>query len=194
MLMVGVDQVAVEDDLVGGLLACPFCDGELRPWWFARARKLRDGDEDLRIRPRRAICHGCRTTHVLLPVVGLLRRRDLGELIGRALVAWVDGLGHRTIAGSLGIPPTTVRGWLRRFSKRAEHLRAHFTRLAFWLDPSLGPISPRASPSADALEAIALAAQGAARRFGPAPVWWFASGATGGRLLANTSSPFPAPW
>jgi hypothetical protein len=70
----------------------------------------------------------------------------------------------------------------------------HFTRLAFWLDPSLGPISPRASPSADALEAIALAAQGAARRFGPAPVWWFASGATGGRLLANTSSPFPAPW
>ena len=70
MLMVGVDQVAVESDLVGGLLACPLCDGELRPWWFARARKLRDGDRDLRIRQRRAICHGCRTTHVLLPVVG----------------------------------------------------------------------------------------------------------------------------
>lgn len=194
MLMVGVDQVAVESDLLGGRLSRPHCDGELRPWWFARARKLRDGDDDLRIRPRRAICHGCRTTHVLLPVVGLLRRRDLAEVIGRALVALADGMGHRTIAGSLGIPPTTVRGWLRRFAERADRLREHFTRLAFWLDPSLGPISPRASPAADAVEAIALAARGAARRFGPAPVWWFASGATAGRLLANTSSPFPAPW
>ena len=194
MLMVGVDQVAVEGDLVGGLLACPLCDGELRPWWFARARKLRDGDDDLRIRPRRAICHGCGTTHVLLPVVGLLRRRDLGEVIGQALVTWVAGVGHRRIARSLGVPATTVRGWLRRFSERAALLRAHFTRLAFWLDPSLGPILPRASPEADALEAIALATRGAAGRFGPAPVWWFASGATAGRLLANTSSPFPAPW
>jgi hypothetical protein len=194
MLMVGVDQVAVESDLIEGRLACPYCEGELRPWWFARARKLRDGEDDLRIRPRRAICHGCRTTHVLLPVAGLLRRRDLAEVIGRALVTWVAGTGHRAIAGSLGIPPTTVRGWLRRLAERAEPLRAHFTRLAFWLDPSLGPVVPRASPEADALEAIVLAAQGAVRRFGPAPVWWFASGATGGRLLANTSSPFPAPW
>ena len=79
MLMVGVDEVAVESDLLGGPLVCPNCDGELRPWWFARARKLRDGDGDLRIRPRRAICQECRTTHVLLPVVGLLRRRDLAR-------------------------------------------------------------------------------------------------------------------
>lgn len=194
MLMVGTDALVVECDLQGGRLACPHCDGELRPWWFARARKLRDGDDDLLIRPRRAICHGCRTTHVLLPVVGLLRRRDLAEVIGRALVAVVAGRGHRTIAGAMGIPPTTVRGWVRRFGERAEQLREHFTRLAFWLDPSLGPISPRASPQADAVEAIALAARGASQRFGPAPVWWFASGATAGRLLANTSSPFPAPW
>jgi hypothetical protein len=94
MLMVGVDEVAVESDLLGGRLVCPNCDGELRPWWFARARKLRNGDGDLRIRPRRAICQGCRTTHVLLPVVGLLRRRDLAEVIGQVLVALAEGLGQ----------------------------------------------------------------------------------------------------
>jgi hypothetical protein len=27
-----------------------------------------------------------------------------------------------------------------------------------------------------------------------AEIWTFASAATGGRLLANTSAPFPAPW
>jgi hypothetical protein len=47
-------------------------------------------------------------THVLLPVVALARRRDLAEPIGLALVAKAAGRGQRTIAGELGLPPTTV--------------------------------------------------------------------------------------
>ena len=90
------------------------------------------------------------------------------------------------------MPATTVRGWLRRFAAKAEFLRGQFTALAHGLDRDLGRLEPRGSPSEDALDAIGVAAAAAARRLGPSPVWWMASGASGGRLLANTSSPFPA--
>lgn len=129
---------------------------------------------------------------MLLPVVGFLRRRDLAEVIGDALVANAAGVGHRRIAGRLGVHPDTVRGWLRRFAARAVEVREHFTRLAQGLGADLRVVQPRASPAADALEAIGVAARAAAELFGPAPVWEFASGASGGWLLANTGSPFPA--
>lgn len=131
---------------------------------------------------------------MLLPVIALVRRVDLAEVIGAALVRRAAGAGHRTIGGELGVPPTTAREWLRRFAARAAEIRAHFTRLAAWLDPSGGAITPRGSPLEDAVEAIGLAAQAAERRFGRASVWPFVSGATEGRLLSNTSSPFPASW
>jgi hypothetical protein len=116
-------------------------------------------------------------------------------VIGQALLARAQGRGHRVIARELGVPATTVRGWLRRFASRAELVRGHFTRLACWLDPQVGPIEPRGSPVGDAVEAIGVAAVAAARRFGPGlGPWGFASGATGGRLLANTTAPFPALW
>jgi hypothetical protein len=38
---------------------------------------------------------------------------------------------------------------------------------------------------------MGLAASAAVRRFGPTPPWALVSGASGGRLLANTSSPIP---
>jgi hypothetical protein len=132
---------------------------------------------------------------VLLPVSGLLRRVDLAEVIGAALLAKAAGRGHRQVAAELGVPQTTVRGWLRRFVERAELVRGHFTRLAVWLDPQAGPITSRGSPVPDAVEAIGMAAVAATRRFGLGlGPWEFVSGATGGRLLCNTSSPFPAPW
>lgn len=193
--MVGTDAARVEQDLQAGQLSCPGCEAELRPWGFARPRRLRGrGTRAPPVRPRRGRCRGCRGTHVLLTVLALVRRVDLAEVIGAALVRKAAGSGHRTIAGILGVPPTTVRGWLRRFAARAHEIRAHFTRLAVWLDPSPGPVTPRSSPVADALEAIGLAAQAAERRLGKQSVWAFVSGATAGRLLANTSSPFPASW
>lgn len=192
MLMVGNDVDAVESDLVGGGLVCPACEsGRLGPWGWARVRVLRRRGIEERWRPRRSRCTSCEVTHVLLPVRALLRRRDGVDVIGAALAAKVSGAGYRRIAAELGVPATTVRGWLRRFAGRAGFLGGQFMAVAHLLDRDLGRVDPRGSPEADAVEAIGVAASAAARRFGPAPVWWFASGASAGRLLANTNSPFP---
>jgi len=126
---------------------------------------------------------------VLLPSVALARRLDLAWVIGQALLAKAHGVGHRAIAVELGVPATTVRGWLRRFAARAELVRGHFTRLGVWLDPQAGPICPRGSPLADAVEAIGVAAVAAARRLGPAlGPFEFASGATGLPACASTAA------
>jgi hypothetical protein len=189
--MVDVDAAGVEEKLRGGGYACSGCDGELRPWGFARWRTLGRGGHTVRIRPRRSRCKACSITHVLLPVLCLLRRCDLAEMIGRGLALKVAGWGYRRIAGILGIPATTAGDRGRRFVKLAEALRGYFTALAYFLDASLGAIDPRGSPAADALEAIVVAAGAAARAFGPAPLWHFASGASMGRLLSNTNPSLP---
>jgi hypothetical protein len=153
---------------------------------------------------------------VLLPTVGLLRRVDLAEVIGAALLARAHKVSLRQIAGELGVPLSTVRGWLGRMAgERAELVRVHFTRLALWLDPGAEVPEPRGSPLGDAVEAIGIAAVAAVRRFGstgpgsaPGNPWRLAAGATGGRLLApvapvvaslstktsNTSPLFPVWW
>jgi hypothetical protein len=159
----------------------------LRPWGFARWRVLREGAVLRRVRPRRSRCRFCRVTHVLLPCLMLLRRRDCVEVVGAALAGKAAGLGHRPLAACLRVPEETVRGWLRRFAELAQPIRVFFTGLAYALDPSLSPIEPRASPFADALAAIATAAAAAGRRFGALPVWQFAALASGGRLLGHTS-------
>ena len=143
------------------------------------------------LRPRRARCWGCAGTHVLLPDVCLLRRRDEVAVIGRAIEAKVAGVGYRPIAERLGVPADTVRGWLRRFVAGAEAIRSHFTRWAFALDPELGPVLPAGSGVADALEAIAVAARAWVLRFGRIDPWRIAAALSGGALLCNTSCPFP---
>ncbi len=187
MLIVGSEEAEVERELLSGRLACPLCAGGLGPWGFARWRALREGASLRRLRPRRGRCRVCRATHVLLPCFMLLRRRDAVEVIGAALAGKAAGVGHRPLALSLGVPPETVRGWLRRFAAGAEPIRAAFTGVAYALDPSLSPIEPRASPFADALAAIVVAAAAAARRFGALPLWRFAVAASGGLLLCHTS-------
>jgi hypothetical protein len=196
VLMVEADPGRVERALAAGELACPRCGGVLGGWGWARGRWLRGrGGVYQRLRPRRGRCRACRATHVLLPVVGLLRRVDLVEVIGVALLARAGGRSLRQIAVGLGVPLSTVRGWLGRFTERAALIWGHFTRLAAWLDPSVAVPEPRGSPLVGAVEAIGVAAVAAARRLGAhAGPFQFASGASGGRLLCNTSAPFPAPW
>ena len=128
MLTVETDPVAVEQRLGSGRLACPGCSGVLAGWGSARGRQVRDTDAALWIVPRRARCTGCRATHVLLPVVLLVRRADTAAVIGAGLTAKATGAGHRLIAALLGRPAETVRGWLRRFAGRVEAVRAVFTR------------------------------------------------------------------
>jgi len=191
--MVGVDPVAVEVDLVAGRLSCPGCGAVLQPWGCARERELRSREGGRRFRPRRTICAGCGVTHVLLPDDGLLRRRDTVADVGQALVAKAAGSGHRAIAAVLGREPSTVRGWLRRFALVAVRVREHFTRWAVALDPMAAPVVPTRSVFADAVEAVGMAASAAVRRLGPLDPWRFASAATAGRLLSNTSCPWVGP-
>lgn len=193
MLIVGIDKAAVEADLMGGRICCPNCEAGLRPWGHGTEREVRLADRAERRRPRRSICRSCATTHVLVPEDTFLRRRDGAEVIGAALVAKAQGQGHRRIAAHLGRVASTVRGWLRRFALRARDIREHFTRWAYALGPSHDRRWAGASAFCDAVEAIGVAGAVAVRRFGPRSPWSLASVLTAGRLIANTSSPFPAP-
>ena len=67
---------------------------------------------------------GCRRTQVLLPASVLLRRADAVTVIGEALVAKAGGAGHRPIAVGVNVPPSTVRGWLRRIAAVAPQVLA----------------------------------------------------------------------
>jgi hypothetical protein len=132
-------------------------------------------------------------THVLVPQDSLLRRRDSVEVIGAALTAKAQGKGHRRIAQTLGRPASTVRGWLRAFSVRAEAIRQHFVRRAYTIDPNHDDRSAGGSTFADAVDAIGMLGIVAVRRFGPRSAWSLASFVTGGGLLYNTSWPFRPP-
>ncbi len=203
MLTVGKNAAEVERMLGQGQLACPGCGGRLARWGYARVRVIRlAGRAVWRLRPRRAACAGCGRTHVLLPAGVLARRADAAEVIGRALALAAAGRGHRLVAGRLGRPADTVRGWLRRFASRAGRLRSAFTALACQLVPDPPLPGPAGPGLADAVAAIGAAAAAAARRWG-GPVsavspWELASAVTSGSLLSpgwdgragNTSCPW----
>ena len=188
MLTVNGDRGVVERQLAGGELACPSCGGMLGGWGRARPRRVRmpAGPDELLV-PRRARCLGCGGTHVLLPVRCLSRRADAGAVIGAALEVAAAGAGFRKTAQMLGRPPSTVRGWLRRFAGRAEAVRVFFTVLLARTSPD--PVMPAgaAGPVAAAVSAVAGAAAAVAQRWpavGQVPVWAAASAASGGLLLA----------
>lgn len=193
VLSVENDAARVEVALQAGLLACPHCDGELRPWGRARRRVLRLIDGVQEHQPRRSRCSSCRRTSVLLSDQALVRRVDEACLIGEALMQKAAGAGARAIAAGICRPRETVRGWLQAFARRAEALAAHFRSWAFCLDARLEAIEESQSHFAQALEAIGLATRAASILLGPRPAWSWAVAMTGGALLANTSSPFPSP-
>jgi hypothetical protein len=193
MLTVETDAVAVEERLRSGRLACPGCAGVLAGWGRARARSVRGPDGSVWMSPRRSRCTGCRATHVLLPVLVLVRRADTVAVIGAALAARAAGLGHRRIAAWLGRPAETVRGWLRRFAGRVEAVRVVFTRWCRALAPDPVLPGPAGSAWADAIAAVAAVAVAAGARFGlgEVPVWQVAAAVSAGRLL-TPGWPVPA--
>lgn len=189
VLTVEADAGRVETRLVTGEIECPDCGGVLAPWGWARRRVLRAVDGVVRVRPRRARCMGCGGSHVLLPVFALVRRVDLAEVIGAALAWKASGAGARSIAARLGRPADTVRGWLRRFERRAEYVRVYFTRLL--VDTGVDPVPPAlaATSFAAAVSAIVGAWQAAVSRWpdvGKVSPWQAASAASRGRLLSPT--------
>lgn len=155
VLAMVVDPEVVEADLAARRLCCPVCEGPLAPWGFAREREVRVLDGVRSLRPRRAYCHACESTHVLLPAWSVPRRRDSAEVIGQALLAKAQGDGHRRIAARLERPPGTVRGWLRAFARRAETVGSCAWRWAHAVDvASRGANRPTGSPLADAVDAL----------------------------------------
>ena len=125
----------------------------------ARWRNVRRAGGEERRRARRSRCVGCSATHVLIRCDSFVRRRDLAEVIGAALVAKASGIGHRRAAQAAGVPASTVRGWFRRFAANAEAIRVWFTVLAHGLDPMLAPVAPTGTSFGDAVEAVAVAAR-----------------------------------
>lgn len=192
MLTVGLNAAQVESTLSTGGLKCPDCGGVLRPWGWARPRFLRAGTASVWLRPRRSRCRRCCQSHVLLPVLALLRRADAVAVIGAALAAAAAGMGARRAAQLVNRPFETVRGWLRRFRTRAEQIRVLFTALL--VDTAPDPIPPSATSSeiADAVAAIAGASAAVRSRWpdvmrdvvGELPVWATAAAVSHGRLLA----------
>jgi hypothetical protein len=104
-------------------------------------------------------------THVLLAVFALARRADTVDVIGAALAAAARGAGFRSAAAQLGVPASTVRGWLRRFAGRAEAVRVFFTVLLARTSPD--PVMPAGSagPVAAAVSAVAGAAAAVTQRW-----------------------------
>jgi transposase-like protein len=163
---------------------------------FARSREIRTRDGVRSLRPRRALCAECDTTHVLCPAWSLPRRRDSAEVIGEALRLALDGDGHRRIASKLDRPPGTVRGWLRAARRRAGELRACATRQLVALDVQVGAVTPAGSELGDAVEAMMLAVRAFRLRFGAvdqAGVWERAVWLTGGLLHGRPPPPRSAP-
>ncbi|WP_006247332.1 hypothetical protein [Mycolicibacterium tusciae] len=198
MVTVEVDPERVESRLAGGELSCPSCpDGVLVRWGFARSRPVAGLAEP--VRPRRSRCRTCAVTHVLLPVSLLLRRAYVAELIWAAVVAKAAGEGHRVIGARLGIPGSTVRGWLRVITGRVQVVRHWFVSVAVaaGVDVSI----PRATGSAcgDVLAAVEAARSAIAVRFGERSVIGAVRAArvavacSGGRLLSPQWPPAPAP-
>jgi len=188
VLTVGKDAAGVGEMLEQGLLSCPGCRGRLARWGWARGRQvLGAGRAGRVVRPRRSRCRGCGVTHVLLPADLLARRADDVAVIGRALGLAARGHGHRVIAVALGISGDTVRGWLRRFRGSAGLVRECFTRLACALSPDPVPLEPAGSPLADAVVAVAAAADAAWSRWPrirEVSAWELAAAVTSGSLMS----------
>jgi hypothetical protein len=81
-----------------------------------------------------------------------------------------------------------VRGWLRRFTGKAEALRRTFTGLAVSLDADAPPIEPAGSGFADAVAAVGAAVAAIGRRWPmvlTVSAWEIACAVTNAGLLAR---------
>jgi transposase-like protein len=133
MLIVDPEIEIVEQQLREGRLLCPECRGVLNPWAWARSRRIRGIHKA--IRPRRARCSKCRTTHVLLPDTILVRKVDSAENVGACITLSSTGLGYRKISEALNIPESTTRRLLRTVKANAAELAAVLAHQRRQLDP-----------------------------------------------------------
>jgi hypothetical protein len=132
---------------------------------------------------------------VLLPASVLLRRADAATVIGAGLLAKASGSGHRPIALLLGVPASTVRGWLRRIVSVADRVLAVLAAAAAELGTEFAAPAPTAESVASVVEMLgALAAATARRLGGSCSTWRLAAVLTGGRLLASAGPDLGSRW
>jgi len=169
---------------------CPVCGHDwltFAGWW---PRQTRWGRVDV----HRVLCTSkpCGKTHSCWPDVLVGGRVDVVEVIGAALEAKAAGWGHRRIAGGLGVPEGTARGWLRRFALIASAVARALVAAAAAADPVV-----RAPPEGNVLEVavawVGLAAAALHSLSGePVDRWRFAVMVMAGRLLAPPTGSAPA--
>ena len=158
-MLLCADAESARADLIAGSLRCPSCGrGRLGPWGRGRERAVRlHRGERAVTAPPRGRCRSCGATHMLLPSWMAPRRADGTGVIARAAAAAaLHGAGSARLGAELGVPPATVRGWLRRLRSRAGDLRQDATAALGLLTagrdwPCLAPCG---SPLGDALAAV----------------------------------------
>lgn len=189
-MLICLDLTNAHQRLHDGTIDCneADCAGTLGPWGSARPRTIRTTSQTtVTYTPRRARCRSCRRTHVLATARTHPRRLDTAATVGTALLAAANGEGHRPIAARLGLPATTVRGWLRRVRANIDEATTAASQRAYLFDPSYHPRSTltREDPLVELLEVIGHAIRAFVRRFGPLPEPWDLSvNVTRCRLLA----------
>jgi transposase-like protein len=170
---------------------CPSC---LEPmtFWSGYSRFVRHDGRAHKVWVARGLCSACAVTHALLPGFVAKNRLDSIETIGAALEPVVSGEdGVRPVAERLGVPHSTVRGWVRRFGRRAASLALSFAALAVELGGEA--VTPRGDPRRDALAAMTVAWRAVTGLPGWLAVgpWRFCSSVCGATLVAtNTNSPY----
>ena len=187
-----VDGYAMADrDVAAPRPDCPACQKPMRFWgWYERDVRV-TAEVIHRLPVRRAHCRACDRSHALLAGFATWGRLDAVEVIGSALEAMCGGAGARPVAEALDLKHTTVRGWRRRFARRAALLAVGFCRYVV----AVGDLAPRLSGRPDAVAAAAAKAAWAAarRRFGDGvgALWRVANAVVGGHLLSTNTDP---PW
>ena len=131
-------------------------------------------------------------SHALLPAFVLAWRLDVAETVGAVIAEVASGVcGVRPAAVRAGVPYTTARGWVRRFSGRALQTGVGFAALA--VDLGGEAVRPPVEAAGFAVAAIGAAFEAATGLPGWLAIglWRFASAVSGGRLIAaNTISPY----